>query len=133
VAVGVVVMDDTKPAKKTTDEKIRMCISYLQKHGYQVIFPKYGKESAQVQKLVENQRDQMLKMGGASAASLINSAEVAALIGVHRDTIKRWVDEDKFPKPIIGGGVFGGGLPQRWRLCDVTAFVELKANTPATP
>ncbi len=114
---------------KTTEEKIRICISYLQKHGYQVILPKFGKKSAEVHRLVESQREQMLKMGGASVASLLSTADVCALIGVSSWTLKRWVAADKFPKPVMGGGVFGSSVSTlRWRLCDVQAFVQAKTQ-----
>jgi predicted DNA-binding transcriptional regulator AlpA len=121
-------MDDTTPAKKTTEEKIRMCISYLQKHGYQVIFPRFGKESVLVEKLVAGQREKMMQMGGASAATLMNSAEVAALIGVHPDTIKRWMDEGQFPKPLINSSP-SKRARRHWRLCDVQAFVQGKTHS----
>lgn len=121
-------MSDQSQPPKTTEEKIRMCISYLQKHGYQVIFPRFGKESAVVQKLVASQREKMMQMGGASAATLMNSAEVAALIGVHQDTIKRWMDEGKFPKPLIDSSA-SKKARRHWRLCDVQAFVQ--AKTPS--
>ncbi len=125
-SAGVVEVAVSDP--KTTEEKIRICISYLQKHGYQVIFPKFGRESASVAKLVASQREKMMQMCGASAAALMNSTEVAALIGVHPETIKRWLDEGKFPKPLIDSGP-SKRAPRRWRLCDVQAFLQAKTQS----
>jgi len=113
---------------KTTEEKIQMCIRYLQGHGYSVIFPvtngpKKDKRSAHVAALVAQNRETMLRLGGASAATLMSIRDVTAATGISAATISAWVKDGKFPAPIIGGG---RGSNLRWRLADVKAFCDGK-------
>jgi len=105
-------------SERTTEEKIRICTRFLQRHGYQVIWPKTGKESVEVERLVASQRDQMLKMGGASVASLLSIQDVRAMIGCSASHINNMVLDGRFPSPAIKGKRY-----TRWRLQDVQGYV----------
>ena len=105
-------------SERTTEEKIRICTRFLQRHGYQVIWPKTGKESVEVERLVASQRDQMLKMGGASVASLLSIQDVRAMLGCSKTHINTMVLDGRFPSPAIKGKRY-----TRWRLQDVQGYV----------
>ena len=98
-------MSDTSantPAKKTTEEKIRIAIAFLQRHGYQVI----SAHSQRSQKFVSSDvarrisQERAKQISAIQTAATLNSAEVATLMGVHVNTILNWVKAEKFPAPL---------------------------------
>ena len=123
---------------KTTAEKIDLCIRYLRQHGYGVIVPNTMKRSIVSRDLVEAQRERILKLGGASAATLLTANEVAAMIGTTAATLAYYIKERGLPEPVMGGKSSGhsgefrgrhkGERDRRWRLEDIQAYV---ANKPA--
>ena len=125
-------------APKTTADKIDLCIRYLRQHGYGVILPTSLKRSAETVRLVEANRERILKLGGASAATLLTSSDVAAMIGTTAATLAYYIKERGLPPPVMGGkngghggeyrGRHKGERDRRWRLEDIQAYVQSKGN-----
>jgi len=123
---------------KTIAEKIDLCIRYLRQHGYGVILPNTMKRSAQTVRLVEANRERILKLGGASAATLLTARDVAAMIGTTAETLSYYIKERGLPPPVMGGknggqgGEYGrrhkGEHDRRWSLEDIQAYVQSKGN-----
>ena len=63
------------------------------------------------------------------AVRLLRAREVAALLGVDRATVWRWVSRVENALPVVR---FGSRC-SRFRLCDVEAFVEANAGGGAGP
>ncbi len=113
---------------RTTEDKIRLCIKFLQSHGYQVIFPtRKQNESAERKRLVEASRERILAMGGASAATLMSIKEVAALLHCSIQHITNMVEDGRFPPPAIHEKRW-----KRWRLEDVQAYAKGDAGVRGT-
>jgi predicted DNA-binding transcriptional regulator AlpA len=52
---------------------------------------------------------------------LLNIEAVAKMTTLGKSTIRLWVAEDKFPKPLLLGSI-----KRVWRLKDVNQFIESK-------
>lgn len=90
------------PAKKTTEEKIRIAIAFLQRQGYQVI----SRHSVKHNKFVSNDVERRMKaereqqISAIQTAATLGSKEVAAIMGVCVATIDIWVKNGNFPQPL---------------------------------
>ena len=58
---------------------------------------------------------------------LLNIEAVAKMTTLGKSTIRLWVAEDKFPKPLLLGS-----SKRVWRLKDVNQFIESKLAQPKT-
>ena len=68
----------------------------------------------------------MKNQNALTGIKLLNRREVADAIGVHADTVKRWVKEGHFPAPRkIGPGRFG---KVAWRAIDVRRWLRKRQS-----
>jgi hypothetical protein len=125
--------------KKTTSEKIEMCIRYLRHHGYGVITPNTMQSSIEAVRKNEEQRSRILNLGGASLVTLLTSKDVADMIGTTPKTLGYYLEKRGLPQPVIGGASgFGprkkGQTNRRWRLEDIQGYLKTfeKGATPET-
>ena len=61
-----------------------------------------------------------------NAPQLMRIKEVCDMLAISRATIYRWVDEGKFPQPIILGSEDKKRSASRWLLEDVVAWLKDK-------
>lgn len=116
-------MSDTtnpNPTKKTTEEKIRIAIAFLQRQGYQVV----SRHSIRHNKFVSNDIERRMKaereaqISTIQTAAMLGTAEVAAIIGVHQQTILSWTKAGNFPAPINISG------RHRWNAETITQYMK---------
>jgi excisionase family DNA binding protein len=55
---------------------------------------------------------------GSMATELVSIGYVAQILGVSRDTVKKWAADGVIPKPLVLGKT------RRWRLRDIEALVS---------
>jgi hypothetical protein len=99
------------------------------------------KRSAETVRFVEANRERILKLGGASAATLLTARDVAAMIGTTANTLAYYIKERGLPDPVMGGNNRGHGgeyrgrhkgeRDRRWRLEDIQAYVQSKGDQTA--
>ena len=108
------------PAKKTTEEKIRIAIAFLQRHGYQVISAHKGfNKSHQSYNITRQiQHEKAKQLSAIQTAATLNSTEVAALMGVHVNTLLNWIKAEKFPSPLNLPGHF------RWNAETIKQYMD---------
>lgn len=113
------------PAKKTTEEKIRIAIAFLQRQGYQVISrhsaARKSTASSDVQRRMDEERNKQLS--AIQTAATLNSKEVAAIMGVCVATIEKWTKSGAFPAPLPLPG------RKRWNAETITAYMRNRGMT----
>lgn len=121
-------MSDTIQPKKTTEEKIKIAIAFLQRQGYQVISwhsQKYAKfTSSDVERRMLEERTKQLT--AIQTAATLNSKEVAAIMGVCTATIDTWTKTGAFPAPLPLPG------RRRWNAETITAYMRNRGMTVPT-
>lgn len=104
---------------RTLEEKIILATKFLQQHGYQVFVPNPSKGSAQVEKMKQRARSDMLKMGGASAATLVSYDDLQVMLKCSENHVRALVRGGVLPRPVVVGNRM-----HRWRLQDITEAIK---------
>lgn len=113
------------PAKKTTEEKIRIAIAFLQRQGYQVV----SRHSVKHQKFISNDVERRMKaereaqISAIQTAATLNSSEVAAIMGVCVPTILNWTKSGNFPQPLPLPG------QKRWNAETIQQYMQDRGIT----
>ncbi len=104
---------------RTTEEKIRLCIGFLEQHGYRVIVNTNPQRSSVLaaQKMAK-QRQEMLTLSGVSAVTLLSKRDVAAMLGCSGGHVTDLVKRKDLAEPVIKVHHH-----YRWALADVKAYV----------
>ena len=124
----------TQPAKKTTEEKIRIAIAFLQRHGYQVVSRhsiKHNKFiSSDVERRMKKERESQLvdlQNVALQTAATIGTPELATILNVSQQTILNWLKADKLPPPLDLPG------QHRWNVETIKQFLLTREKATSSP
>jgi|TARA_B100001057_G_scaffold422213_1_gene443604 prophage regulatory protein len=68
----------------------------------------------------------MISHSDADSPQLMRLKDVCSLLSISKATVYRWVDEGKFPEPVVLGQEEGKRSAVRWYMTDVLNWLEAR-------